>query len=93
MAGSKFKGQKEAGQGREKLTSFIKPMLAKQAAEPFDKKDWIYEIKWDGFRAIAEILNGNVKLYSRNGNSFVNNYPSITAALIKIKKNVIFVCS
>jgi bifunctional non-homologous end joining protein LigD len=33
--------------------SFVKPMLAKLAAEPFDRAGWLFEVKWDGFRAIA----------------------------------------
>ena len=44
----------------------IKPMLATLVKEPFDHPDWIFEVKWDGFRAIAEISDRNVSLYSRN---------------------------
>ncbi len=44
----------------------IRPMLATAAKEPFDHPDWIFEVKWDGYRAIAEIRNGDVSLYSRN---------------------------
>jgi ATP-dependent DNA ligase len=32
---------------------FYKPMLAKSVSKPFSGMDWIFEIKWDGFRAIA----------------------------------------
>jgi bifunctional non-homologous end joining protein LigD len=48
----------------------IKPMLATLTDEPFDDPDWIYEIKHDGYRAVAEIKGGEVELYSRNLNSF-----------------------
>jgi bifunctional non-homologous end joining protein LigD len=48
----------------------VKPMLATLTDEPFDDPDWIYEIKHDGYRAIAEINSGEVELYSRNLNSF-----------------------
>jgi bifunctional non-homologous end joining protein LigD len=44
----------------------IKPMLATQIREPFDHPDWLFEVKWDGYRAMAEIRDGNVALYSRN---------------------------
>ena len=44
----------------------IKPMLATLVKEPFDHPDWIFEVKWDGYRAIAEIRDGDVSLYSRN---------------------------
>ena len=60
-------------------------MLAKETEKPFDDKNWVYEIKWDGYRAIAEIENGNVKLYSRNGITFENSYPLVVQELQKIK--------
>jgi bifunctional non-homologous end joining protein LigD len=44
----------------------IKPMLATLIKEPFDHPDWIFEVKWDGYRAIAEIRDKGVSLYSRN---------------------------
>lgn len=64
-------------------------MLAKETEMPFNSKDWIYEIKWDGYRAIAEINGNNVKLYSRNGTSFNNSYPVIVDALAKMKINAV----
>ena len=59
-------------------------MLAKDSTEAFDDQDWIFEIKWDGFRAIGE-TGADTRLYSRNGNSFLNTYPVIVDALSKIK--------
>ena len=44
----------------------MKPMLATLIKKPFDDPDWIFEVKWDGYRAIAEIRDGSVSLYSRN---------------------------
>ena len=64
-------------------------MLAKETDKAFDNADWIYEIKWDGYRAIAEISTNAVQLYSRNGNDFSQNYPVITAALNSIKHSAI----
>ncbi len=43
----------------------IRPMLATLAQAPFDHPDWVFEVKWDGYRAIAELRDGNVSLYSR----------------------------
>ncbi len=45
----------------------LQPMLATVAREPFDHPDWIFEVKWDGYRAVAEIRGKDVSLYSRNG--------------------------
>ena len=64
-------------------------MLAKEAEQPFNDKNWLYEIKWDGYRAIAELQNKDVKLYSRNGITFENSYPIIVQELKKIKDNVV----
>lgn len=64
-------------------------MLAKETANAFDDKDWLFEIKWDGYRAISEIKDGNVSLYSRNGNSFINDYPLVAKELKKIKHDAI----
>lgn len=67
----------------------IKPMLAKTAEAPFDDPEWIYEIKWDGYRAIAEIQKGKVRLYSRNNQSFNTDYPEVVTALESISHDVI----
>jgi bifunctional non-homologous end joining protein LigD len=64
-------------------------MLAKETAEAFDDADWIFEVKWDGYRGISEINNGSVSIYSRNGNSFNNSYPVIVDALAGMHHNVI----
>lgn len=48
----------------------ISPMLATLVDEPFEKPGWIYEVKWDGYRAIATLRNGKVELLSRNNKSF-----------------------
>jgi len=64
-------------------------MLAKETDKPFSDKEWLYEIKWDGYRAIAELNGSSVKLYSRNGNSFNTSYPIVTAALEKMRLKAI----
>ncbi len=58
--------------GAVKLNDFPNwsPMLATLADEPFDDEDWIFETKYDGYRALAEINKGKVRLVSRNGNTF-----------------------
>jgi bifunctional non-homologous end joining protein LigD len=59
----------------------VSPMLATTAEGPFDHADWIYEVKWDGYRAIAEVREGKVNLYSRNGISFNKRFGPVTEAL------------
>ena len=71
--------------GKEKLQSFITPMLAKLGDKPFDNDSWIFEIKWDGYRAVAELGSGPLKLYSRNGLSFLQLYRPVASSLSKLK--------
>lgn len=59
-------------------------MLATLVDMAFDDPDWIFELKWDGYRAIAE-CGTNPRLYSRNGLSFSQKYPHLFEANKKIK--------
>jgi bifunctional non-homologous end joining protein LigD len=77
-------------EGSRKLSSFIEPMKAQLTDQPaFDSPDWLFEIKWDGYRAIAEINKSGNKLYSRNGLTFDKAYPKVFEGLKSIRKNVI----
>jgi len=67
----------------------LRPMLATLTDKPFDDPDWIFETKWDGFRAIAVATPGRAALYSRNGNDISTKYPSICGALAKIKQEAV----
>lgn len=72
-----------------KVTELIKPMLATKAPEIFNKANWIYELKWDGYRALANIQKGKVDLYSRNGISFKTKFREIFEQLKNIPHDVI----
>lgn len=61
----------------------VKPMLATLVEKPFDNKEWLFETKWDGYRAIGEIHNGKVLLYSRNQQSFNERFKPIVEDLEK----------
>lgn len=63
--------------GEKKIQNAIKPMLAKSAPSPFDDSDWLFEIKWDGYRAIAEKKDNKISFYSRNGISFAGKFVRI----------------
>jgi bifunctional non-homologous end joining protein LigD len=65
-------------------------MMAQTADDPFDNEDWLFEIKFDGYRAIAEVDKGEVKLYSRNGLGFEAAYPEVYNALKQLKLKAIF---
>ncbi len=55
----------------------ITPMKAVLTDKPFDSKDWFFELKWDGVRAIAYIDNGEVSLLSRNQIKQNSRYPEL----------------
>ena len=70
---------------RRKISGQIRPMLAELTDHPFDDNDWVFEIKYDGYRAIADLDGkGNVELYSRNLLSFNHIYSSVVEQLKKI---------
>jgi bifunctional non-homologous end joining protein LigD len=52
-------------------------MLATLVDKPFDGDDWLFEIKWDGYRAIAFLEDGSLRLVSRNQNDLTKAYPEL----------------
>jgi bifunctional non-homologous end joining protein LigD len=65
------------GARKAPMPTAIYPMLATLVDEPFDSADWLYEIKWDGYRAVAFIKNSRVKLVSRNQNEYTAAFPEL----------------
>jgi bifunctional non-homologous end joining protein LigD len=64
-------------------------MLAGETRSPFSNDKWIFEIKWDGYRAIAECGLKHPLLYSRNAISFEEKYPRIYNAVRAIKTRMV----
>jgi len=67
----------------------IQPMKATLVDEPFDDPDWLYEVKWDGYRAIASVNKGDVDLISRNNKTFNDKFYSIYNILKEWKINAV----
>jgi bifunctional non-homologous end joining protein LigD len=67
----------------------VRPMLATLVDKPFDRAGWLFEIKWDGYRVMAEVDKGHVQLYSRNGLSFTECYHAVATALEKIRHQAV----
>ena len=59
------------------MPSAITPMLATSVEMPFDDSEWLFEIKWDGYRAISFIRDSNVRLVSRNQNDLTSQFPEL----------------
>ncbi|HVZ16896.1 MAG TPA: non-homologous end-joining DNA ligase, partial [Terriglobales bacterium] len=65
------------GAVKSPMPSVIHPMLATLIDEPFSSAEWLYEIKWDGYRAIGFLEDGRIRLVSRNQNEMTSLYPEL----------------
>src|ERR1700720_3131193 len=61
------------------MPSRVEPMLAMLADRPFSDPNWLFEIKWDGVRALARIENGALALRSRNSIDITKRYPELAS--------------
>ena len=69
---------------RSKLPAFVAPELATPSSVPPEGNDWLHEIKFDGYRVIAAIADGQVKLYTRAGNDWTARFGKIAPAVAAI---------
>ncbi|MEJ2902489.1 DNA ligase D [Pedobacter panaciterrae] len=75
---------------KSKIPIGMKPMLATLVDEPFDDPNWIYEVKWDGYRSLGYCLkNGDVQLLSRNNKQFNEKFYPIFQILQSWKQNMV----
>ncbi len=76
-AGSRATKEKKSAK-RDPVPVIHTPMLATLVDEPFDDDDWLFEIKWDGYRAICTVReDGKISLTSRNGLDFLKQFPEL----------------
>jgi len=66
-----------AGARRSAMPESIRPALATLADNPFSDPDWLFEIKWDGGRTLAEIRDGKTRLWARSGRDVTGEYPEL----------------
>jgi bifunctional non-homologous end joining protein LigD len=65
------------GAEKRSMPTVIRPMLANSTAKAFDDPGWLFEIKWDGYRAVAFIDDGRVRLVSRNQNDLTAQFSEL----------------
>ncbi len=65
------------GAEQKPMPTVIHPMLAIPTAKAFDDPDWLFEIKWDGYRAVAFIEDGRERLVSRSQNDLTAQFPEL----------------
>jgi ATP-dependent DNA ligase len=59
---------------------FVEPMYARSVQQLPERKDWLYEVKFDGYRCLAGRDSTGVTLWSRRGNRFTDQFPTIAKA-------------
>lgn len=62
------------------LPSFIPPQLATLVDEPPAGKNWLFEVKFDGYRILAAVAGKDVRLYTRNGLDWTDRFPGLARA-------------
>src|SRR5258705_6824083 len=65
------------GARKTAMPARVEPMLATLSDHAFSDPNWLFEIKWDGVRALARIENGALALRSRNSIDITNRYPEL----------------
>ena len=78
------------GAVRKPMPTAVHPMLATPVDKPFDGPEWLFEIKWDGYRAVSFLQDGKVRLVSRNQNDLTGEFPELRELAKSIKaKNAV----
>ncbi len=67
------------------LPDFVEPQLATLVASVPDDERWLHEVKYDGYRLQARIDRGAVTLRTRRGLDWTDRFPSVAAALAKLR--------
>ena len=73
------------------MPSGVRATLAELGDKPFSSPNWVYEIKWDGVRAIAQIEDGKTTLWARSGRDVTSEYPEFKdmAARFRLRNAII----
>src|SRR5918992_6270356 len=76
-------GNVTAKQQKDEFPARVKPMLSMLVDKPFNNKDWVFEVKWDGVRSILFLhkKKGILDMQSRNGKSITHRYPELVKTL------------
>ena len=59
------------------MPDFVPPMLATGGARPFSDPDWVFELKWDGYRVEAVVSSGRARLWTRNRQDAARYFPDL----------------
>lgn len=67
------------------MPTSVAPMLATKIGTPFSREGWLFEPKWDGYRAICFLRDGQVKFRSRNQRDLTKRFPELQSIAKSIK--------
>ena len=75
----------------EPMPDFIPPMRATLATSPFNDPDWLFEVKWDGYRVQAVVRDGAARLWTRNRQDAARYFPDLAgpAAWIDAREAIV----
>jgi bifunctional non-homologous end joining protein LigD len=76
--------QDMGGRASARPPDFVAPCLARLASVPPDGRDWIHEIKFDGYRMLARLDHGKVKLLTRKGLDWTAKFPDVAEAVARL---------
>lgn len=65
-------------------------MLATLQRAPFSREDWLFELKYDGFRCLVRKVGSRVELISRQGNIMNRSFPDVVAAVERVPGNFVW---
>src|SRR5687767_12333368 len=71
------------------MPSSVAPMLCTLTKEPLTDPDYIFEIKWDGYRIISYVNKGKVRMDSRSALDYTKKYPQVSQALKELEKDIV----
>src|SRR5205085_4731614 len=75
--------KRDDGTSKPAKRAEYRPMLATLAAELPTSDGWVFEVKWDGFRAVGRVSGGEATLTSRNGNDLKGRFGNVAKELPK----------
>jgi bifunctional non-homologous end joining protein LigD len=74
-----------ASRSARALPEFVPPQLATLVSEPPEGTEWLHEIKYDGYRALAAVAGGHCRVYTRSGQDWTKKFSAIAEAVGRLK--------
>ncbi len=71
------------------MPEHIEPMLCTLVKDPVESDEYIFELKWDGYRILSRVQDGEVRMNSRSGLDYTSKYPLISEALSSLGHDLI----